>query len=232
MSPMPADVRSPPTARLTPLGVLGFIRATRRALPGRAAQPGLLGAGAGGARRLAGLPRSCASSWPGSSAPGMVEVRGDTVRGPAAAEALARLIAEETRRMQSRGEQLDAVRGLLPVAERRPPAPRRPEGRGGDRRGARGRRRRRSWSAACPRRRRATCSGCGRTRGGSPPGSEIDEWVSGLIRGRPAVPGDLPGRRAAGRARADPAARRGRRARADPGRGADAGWRSWAAPRR
>jgi DNA-binding NarL/FixJ family response regulator len=45
---------------------------------------------------------------------GIVEVRDDVVVARPPQEALGRLINEETRRVQSRGEQLDAVRHLLP----------------------------------------------------------------------------------------------------------------------
>ncbi len=46
---------------------------------------------------------------------GVVEVAGDTVTARPPAEAISRLVNEEDRRLQSRGEQLDAVRGLLPA---------------------------------------------------------------------------------------------------------------------
>jgi DNA-binding Lrp family transcriptional regulator len=46
---------------------------------------------------------------------GVVQLDGDVVRARPPAEAISRLVNEEDRRLQSRGEQLDAVRGLLPA---------------------------------------------------------------------------------------------------------------------
>ncbi len=108
---MPADAL--PTDGPTTLGVLGFsahqeelyrvvLRNPGRSAPALAA---LVGAPVAEVREhLARLVGS-----------GIVEVRGETVRARPPAEALARLLAEETRRMEARGSQLDAVRGLLPA---------------------------------------------------------------------------------------------------------------------
>jgi DNA-binding transcriptional ArsR family regulator len=46
---------------------------------------------------------------------GIVDLRGEVVLARPPAEAIARLLAEESRRLETRGAQLDAVRGLLPT---------------------------------------------------------------------------------------------------------------------
>jgi DNA-binding NarL/FixJ family response regulator len=97
---------------LSPLGVLGFSARQeslyRLVLRNSGSSMTVLAG-------LAGLPvgelREHMTRFAGV---GVVEVRGDVVVARSPEEALGRLINEETRRMQSRGDQLDAVRSLLP----------------------------------------------------------------------------------------------------------------------
>ena len=65
---------------------------------------------------LAGLPaEELREQFAGLSDSGVVELHGETVLARPPHEALARLIGEETRRLQSRGDQLATVRNLLPA---------------------------------------------------------------------------------------------------------------------
>lgn len=97
---------------LSPLGVLGFSARQeslyRLVLRNSGSTLSVLAG-------LAGLPvgelREHMTRFAGA---GMVEVRADVVVARPPEEALGRLINEETRRLQSRGDQLDAVRSLLP----------------------------------------------------------------------------------------------------------------------
>jgi DNA-binding CsgD family transcriptional regulator len=103
---------SPSSLDLSPLGVLGFSARQedlyRLLLRNSGSKLADLAA-------LAGLPvgelREQVSRFAGV---GIVEWRDDVVVARPPQEALGRLINEETRRVQSRGDQLDAVRHLLP----------------------------------------------------------------------------------------------------------------------
>ncbi len=101
-----------PTPEVSPLGVLGFSAAEERLYRLVLRNSGRTLIALAG---LTGLPvgelREQVSRFAGS---GVVELRDDRVFARPPQEALARLINEEHRRMQSRGEQLDAVRELLP----------------------------------------------------------------------------------------------------------------------
>jgi DNA-binding CsgD family transcriptional regulator len=97
---------------LSPLGVLGF-SARQEELYRLLLRNS--GSGLADLAALAGLPvgemREQVTRFAGV---GIVELRDDVVVARPPQEALGRLINEETRRVQSRGEQLDAVRHLLP----------------------------------------------------------------------------------------------------------------------
>ena len=105
-------VTPPPSTEVSPLGVLGFSEPQERLYRLVLRNPGL------SVRALAGLAglslhelREQVTRFVGA---GVVELRDDVVVARPPQEALARLINDEARRVQSRGEQLDAVRDLLP----------------------------------------------------------------------------------------------------------------------
>ena len=105
-------VTPPPSTEVSPLGVLGFSEPQERLYRLVLRNPGLSVLALAG---LAGLSlhelREQVTRFVGA---GVVELRDDVVVARPPQEALARLINDEARRVQSRGEQLDAVRDLLP----------------------------------------------------------------------------------------------------------------------
>jgi len=103
---------SPSTADLSTLGVLGFTAHAERLYRLVLRNSGSTLVALAG---LAGLPvgelREHISRFAGS---GVVELRGDVVVARPPEEALGRLINEEARRVQSRADQLELARSLLP----------------------------------------------------------------------------------------------------------------------
>jgi DNA-binding Lrp family transcriptional regulator len=170
---------SPVPTEVSPLGVLGF------SAPQEQLYRLLLrnsGRSVGELAGLTGLPvdelREQLTRFAGA---GLVELEGEDVVARPPQEALARLVNDEARRVQSRGEQLDLVRDLLPSLSADHLASTAPTGEpvtlelleGGD-------------VAQLVRSLSAASSGDLLWLRPDPqrshPGQEIDEWVSGLIR--------------------------------------------------
>ncbi len=169
----------PATGEVSPLGVLGFSAVQERLYRLLLRNSGLTAPVLAG---LAGLPlvelREQLTRFAGA---GRAELRGEVVVAVPPQDALARMITDETLRVQNRSEQLDAVRALVPSLSADHLASSAPKGEpvtvevleGGD-------------VAQLVRSLSAASSGDLLWLRPDPwrvgPGQEIDDWVAGLIR--------------------------------------------------